>query len=283
MVSREAQEVLIPVARWKDSTPTGQITGTVKVHPDMSYPGLLPRTVHVWLPPGYEEETGQRYPVLYMHDGQQVFDPETSTHGIDWQVDETATRLIEEGKMRKILVVAVNCTSNRFRDYSETPEGAAYQAFMASHLKPFIDRTYRTLADRAHTAVMGASMGGRISFLLAWNHPETFSMAGCLSPSFDEDLTVRVAGESGPAPALFLYLDNGGVGLEKKLQAGCDQMLAALEQRGFVRDGNLVWVKDEEAEHNEAAWARRVHVPLLLMFGTGPEAWRPGSIPDAPQ
>ncbi|HOW97370.1 MAG TPA: alpha/beta hydrolase-fold protein [Kiritimatiellia bacterium] len=248
-------------------------TGTVEYHAGMAGEGILPRDVLVWLPPSYATDPERRYPVLYMHDGQQVFDPATSTHGADWGVDETATRLIAEGRLQEIIVVAATCTSNRFPEYSETEAGSAFRRFLARDLKAFIDAKYRTMPDRAHTAVMGSSMGGRVSFLLAWEYPDVYSMAGCLSPSFsDETLALARAKQEDP-PAVRFYMDNGGIGLEERLQTGIDQMLPLLQDMGFEQGDNLVWFRDIAAEHNEAAWAKRVWMPLLYFFGQGPQDW----------
>ena len=268
-------EVILRVARWKNETnaPQGQVTGRVDKYPNMEYAGLLPRDVQVWLPPSYETATNKRYPVLYMHDGQQVFDPATSTHGIDWQVDETATRLIAEGKMQEIIIVAMNCTKDREEDYSDTDKGRLYADFIITKVKPFIDEKYRTMPDRGHTAVMGSSMGGRISFLLAWNHPEVFSMAGCFSSAFWGKMVKPVERYDGPAKNLRLYLDNGGVGLDRELQSGNDWMLEVLLRKGFVPGRNLVWFQDLSAEHNEAAWAKRAWMPLEYFFGIGEQVW----------
>jgi len=263
------------VTRWHESRDPSapKYTGTVEYHAGMEGEGVLPRDVLVWLPPSYARDAQHRYPVLYMHDGQQVFDPATSTHGVDWGVDETATRLINEGKMREIIVVAATCTSNRGPEYSETEAGAAYCRFVAKKLKPFIDSKYRTLADRDHTAVMGSSMGGRVSFLLAWEYPEVFSMAGCLSPSFEKETLELARNLEGEAPAVRFYMDNGGIGLEERLQTGAAEMLSILQGLGFEQGRDLVWIRDLEAEHNEAAWAKRVWMPLLYFFGEGPQEW----------
>jgi predicted alpha/beta superfamily hydrolase len=234
--------------------------------------GIKPRDVIVWLPPSYEKHRRKRYPVLYMHDGQNVFDPATSFLGVDWQVDEVADRLIRERKMQEIIIVAIYNTPDRRDDYSDTPKGRAYMRFIVEKLKPFIDQQYRTLPDRKHTAVMGSSMGGLISFLLVWNYPQVFSQAACLSPVFDHrDISVNavplVETYVGPSKKIRIYMDNGVVGLDEQLQPGCDAMLRALQAHGFKLGRNLEWYRDPDAEHNERAWAKRVWRPLLFMYG----------------
>ncbi len=268
---RNDTTIVVALASWKDlrHKVEGQITGAVQYHRNMSGEGIRPRDVIVWLPPSYNTTT-RRYPVLYMHDGQNIFDPRTSFMGVDWQVDEVADSLIRAGKMQEVIVVGVNNSSDRTQDYSDTEKGRAYMNFLATKLKPFIDANYRTQPEREHTATMGSSMGGLISFLLVWHHPETFSQAGCLSPAFItpfDGAVQMIENYKGADKKIRLYMDNGGVALDSVLQSGCDAMLNALAQKGFMRGKNLEWFHDQKAEHNERAWARRVWRPLLFMFG----------------
>ena len=249
--------------------PPGVVTGTLKFHPDIGGPGVPSRMATVWLPPCYDEEPNRRYPVLYMHDGQNCFDARRAAFGMEWGMDETATRLIGEGKIEPVIIVALDCNgANRFKEYSDSPDGQAYRDYVVQVVKPMIDRAYRTRPGREHTAVMGSSMGGCVSFLLAWEHPEVFSAAGCVSPAFFEADFARVLNHSGERKPIRLYLDNGGVGLEQKLQKGIDRMLALLPQKGYQEGRDFLWFQDSAAEHNEAAWAARVWRPLEFMFGT---------------
>ena len=256
------------VVRWRTPMEPGvDITGIVEVHEDMQSHGLRPRDVQVWLPPDYAESTDRRYPVLYLHDGQQVFDPATSTHGVDWGVDETLTRLIDAGRMEPILVVAISNTEDRGEEYMDESKLGAYMSFVVDTVKPFVDEAYRTMSDRDHTAVMGSSAGGHVSFQLLWKYPQVFSMAGCLSPAFFLNFQKLRAGDWPGDHSIRLYIDNGGLGLEKMLQPGCDVMLETLPSMGLTFGRDLFWQYDAEAEHSEAAWNARVDQPLLMMFG----------------
>lgn len=249
--------------------PVGVVTGTLKFHPDIGGPGVPSRMVTVWLPPCYDEEPSRRYPVLYMHDGQNCFDARRAAFGMEWGMDETATRLIGEGRLEHLIIVAMdNHGAKRFEEYSDAPEGRAYRDYVVQVVKPMIDRTYRTRPEREHTAVMGSSMGGCVSFLLAWEHPEVFFGAGCVSPAFFDPDFARVKNDPGEGKPIRLYLDNGTVGLEKKLQKGIDRMLALLPQKGFQEGRDYLWYLDAGAEHNEKAWAARVWRPLEFLFGT---------------
>jgi predicted alpha/beta superfamily hydrolase len=165
-------------------------------------PGELPRHVDVWLPPGYERERRRRYPVLYMHDGQNLFDPQLSYTRVDWGVDEALTRLIREGKVRPAIVVAVWNTPLRVpeympqravaaggaaalagfeRQFDSPPLADAYLEFLVAELKPFVDAGYRTLRGRDDTFIMGSSMGGLISLYAAAEYPQVFGGVGAVS------------------------------------------------------------------------------------------------------
>lgn len=180
-----------------------------------------------------------------------------------------ADSLIRAGEIEPPIVVGIYNTPDRSLEYSDTTQGRAYMAFLTGTLKPLIDRSYRTRPEREHTATMGSSMGGLIAFLLAWEHPETFSAAGCLSPAFiyQDWKSIRRVNLPGTEKDIRLYIDNGGIGVEDTLQTGCDAMLKALAAQGFTEGENLQWFFDPQAEHNEPAWARRVWRPLNFMFG----------------
>jgi predicted alpha/beta superfamily hydrolase len=268
MVNSDTTLMLTPLS-WQDINfkLSGGIKGVVKYHEELIGEGLnYPRDLIVWLPPSYETDTLKRYPVLYMHDGQNVFDPATSFIGYDWHVDEVADSLIKAGKINEMIVVGVYNTPDRGDEYSDTKLGRAYMKFLVEKVKPSIDVTYRTLPDRANTSTMGSSMGGLISFLLVWNYGEIFSQAGCLSPVFRDALTKSVETYKGPDKWIRIYIDNGGVGLDKELQPGCDKMLISLKSIGYSLNNNLEWYLDANAEHNEHAWAARVWRPLLFMY-----------------
>ncbi|MBC8401410.1 MAG: alpha/beta hydrolase [Candidatus Marinimicrobia bacterium] len=205
-----------------------------------------------------------------MHDGQNIIDPFTSFAGQDWRMDEVVTELIELGKIDEIIIVGINNTDNRTAEYSPLHLGEQYSAFMINTLKPFIDSTYRTIQKPEHTAVMGSSMGGIISFHLVWEYPQTFSMAGCLSPAFlidDNEIINRIRNYSGPEKSIKLYIDNGTIGLEQRLQPAIDELVPLLNQTSFTDEHHLLYYIADGAEHDEIAWAERVHLPLVFFFG----------------
>lgn len=245
----------------------GQITGTVKYHRAMKGAGLKERDVIVWLPPGYETNTTARYPVVYMHDGQNIIDPATSSFGVDWGIDETVDRLIKSKAIQPVIVVGIYNTSDRMKEYVPGEKGTAYMNFIVNQLKPFIDSTYRTRPDRENTIVGGSSAGGIISFMLVWEHPDVFSKAICMSPAFKIggiDYVKVVQETKKKRQGVFFYIDIGGVGLETQLQPGVDEMIAALKAKGYTEGKDFVYVRDPAAKHFEADWAKRFPNALML-------------------
>ncbi|PIS30124.1 MAG: histidine kinase [Candidatus Marinimicrobia bacterium CG08_land_8_20_14_0_20_45_22] len=261
-----------PIRYWldgKDRPVSGQITGRVEYFRSVAGKGINLRNIVVWLPPDYESDSTRRYAVLYMHDGQNIIDPRTSSFGVDWQADEIADSLIRSGKIAPFIFVGIYNTADRTAEYSPTRKGSAYSDFIIRTVKPMIDKKYRTLPDREHPTVAGSSMGGLISFMLVWEHPEVFSQAICMSPAFkiDQiDYVKNVQKYSGKKKPIRIYIDNGGVGLETRLQPGIDDMLTALSEKGYIQDRDYFWVKDLTAEHNESAWAKRLPNALIRVF-----------------
>lgn len=242
------------------------VIGNVEYHRDI-YSQILEskREFFVWLPASYEVNPTKRYPVLYMHDGQNLIDPRTSYAGKDWQVDETVTRLISEFKIKEIIVVGINNSNDRLEEYSDSKKGAIYRKFLIEEMKPFVDSRYRTLPDNNNTAIMGSSMGGLASFLTVWKHPEVFSMAGCMSSSFyyNDDKVFKMLDEyEGLKKHIKIYIDHGEDGLIRG-----QKMFCKLTQMGYVIGTDLDYFYAPKAEHNESEWAKRLERPLIFFFG----------------
>lgn len=247
----------------------GQITGKVEYHKQMEYTGLFPRDIIVWLPPNYDKSISEKYPVLYMHDGQNLFDPSTCLTKIDWQIDEAADSLIKKDEIKPMIIVGIYNTQQRSLEYSPGPISDIYKHFVVDKLKPFIDSTYRTIPNRENTFVGGSSSGGTISFMLLWEYPDIFSKAACFSPAFvTKDFNIVTQFETSElSQPIQLYIDNGGVGLESFLQRGIDLMIKMLNNLGYKKDMDYIFILEEQAEHNEAAWAKRVPTMLKYLFG----------------
>jgi len=259
---------------WSDGQrriPGGQITGAVNYHNNLGGKEILPRNIIVWLPPGYESDNNKRYPVLYMQDGQNIIDPQTSSFGNDWQLDENADTLIRKGYIEPIIIAGIYNTNLRGSEYGINDTADLYKKFIVEELKPFIDSNYRTRKEKENTAVCGSSLGGLISFELAWEYPDVFSKAGCVSPAFNIDRYnyVSIAGKySGYKKPLQIYIDNGGKGIDSLLQPGVDEMISVLESKGFEKGKDLFYEFYPDAAHSERDWAARVWRILIYFFGT---------------
>jgi predicted alpha/beta superfamily hydrolase len=252
----------------KHSHGRDEIVGTARLHKNMYSHNLDgKRSVIVWLPPGYKRlrNAHKTYPVLYMHDGQNIIDPKTSFAGKDWRVDETVAKLVKSRKMKEIIVVGIYNTPARLEEYSDSEKGKKYLKFIVSELKPFIDSNYRTMPRREHTAIMGSSMGGLISFIAGWRYSDVFSMAGCMSSSFYHDgekIFDMIRENNGPIKRVKFYIDHGEDGLIRG-----QMMYIKLTELGYVIGKDMDYFYAPNAEHTESAWADRLERPLLFFFG----------------
>ncbi|MGZ3183318.1 MAG: alpha/beta hydrolase [Telluria sp.] len=244
--------------------------GKLVIVPNVESPQLKnKRSLRIFLPASYEENKAKRYPVLYMHDGQNLFDAKTAAFGVEWGIDETVNSLVAAGKMDEVIVVGIDNTPDRIPEYTpccDPKHGGGkldqYMAFIIDTVKPWVDRSYRTLPDRDHTAIMGSSLGGIASVYIAEKHPEVFSKAGGVSSSFwwnNRDLVKNVPEHVN----VKFYIDAGtsNDGLEDT-QAMRDAML----KRGYRSGSDLYYVEAQGASHNEKSWSARVDKPLLWFF-----------------
>lgn len=228
------------------------------------------RTLRIYLPPSYGSDTKRRYPVLYMHDGQNLFDPKTASFGTEWNIDEVADRLVRQGKMEEVIVVGIDNTSDRMGEYTGSPDPEygggkldAYAAFVAQTVKPWVDRQYRTKPGREHTAVMGSSLGALASIGIAQRYPQQFSMVGALSSSFWWNGQEALKHPLQRMPVRF-YIDAGTVndGLDES-----ETFRQAMVKQGYREGYDLLFLADPGGRHNEQSWASRVHVALAWFFG----------------
>ncbi len=221
--------------------------------------------VRVYFPPGYDENTLRRFPVVYMNDGQNLFLPEEAFAGQEWQVDETMDRLDRMNAIRKALVVGV-APADRMLQYTH-PGYQAYGRFMVERLKPLMDELFRTRPGPTDTVVMGSSLGGVVSLYLAWEHPGVFGRAACLSSTFgfQDDLFQRI--ENEPKRDILLYLDSGW---PRDNFDATNAMRDLLLSRGYVLGQDLVQFSFPDGKHDEGSWSGRLHVPFQFFLG---RAW----------
>lgn len=245
------------------------VTGAMRRLPGLWSPELADaRDVLVYLPPSYAAGR-RRYPVLYLHDGQNLFDRATAFAGVEWGVDETLEALAADG-LEAIVVGVYHGGETRLAEYNPFPgvwrgRGQAYLRFLIETLKPIIDRDFRTLPDRAHTGILGSSMGGLISLYGFFHHPDSFGVCGALSPSlWVGGGAIYFAVERAPFVPGRIYLDNG------TREQSAQQMAQLLQARGYRPELDLRYVVEKGGEHTEAAWARRL--PAALRFLLAPLA-----------
>ena len=231
------------------------------------------RSVTVWFPPSYSKDSMRHFPVLYMHDGQQLFDPSASTHGISWDIDGWVTRLAADKLIEEMIVVGIDCTEARQEEYGLPQLGQQYARFVIEELKPAIDAKHRTLPGRAHTAVAGASMGGLISFYLAWVYPHIFGAAACLSSAFSlhgNPYMLRSTKSSDITPDIRLYLYCGaGDDMEQRLMQDHVEMTEILAGKGLRPEKSLLIKDVADGKHDEETWCRQSEHWLPFLFPPG--------------
>ena len=258
---------------------------------------LVPsRPIDIWLPPDYEASDDLHYPVLYMHDGQNLFLPGFSFGGEPWAVDQAILRLMGAGKIPGAIIVGIwNVGDNRWGEYlpqkpAETPAGRAfatrfsnrlpgelsadaYLKFLVNEIKPFIDSTCRSLPDPSHTFVMGSSMGGLISLYALTEYPHVFGGAGCVSTHWvaGENLMVDYFASVLPKPGNNkIYFDFGTETQDAAYEPFQTRMDAKMRAAGYTFGVDWLTCKFEGAAHSEPSWRERVHIPLEFLIAKEP-------------
>jgi len=239
------------------------VTGTVVVRPGVYSPQLdNARDLLVYLPPAYAARD-RAYPVIYMQDGQNLFDAATAFGGQEWQVDETLEALSGEG-LEAIVVGLPHAGDARIAEYNPFPvrggRGERYLAYLVETVKPLIDAGFRTRPGRASTSLAGSSMGGLISFYGYFHYPEVFGGVIAMSPAFwYAGRALHPYVTQAPVRPGRLYLDRGSTE-----QGGARRMADLLRWLGYEPGAHLRYIEEVGGEHNEAAWARRL--PDALRF-----------------
>ena len=252
------------------------------------------RTVDVWLPASYSST--KKYAVLYMHDGQMLFDATQTWNGQEWKVDETVTQLMQNSLIKDIIVVGIWNGSNRYSEYypkksmdylptdvknslmtnvANDPKGDKYLSFITSELKPYIDKTYSVNTDISNTYIAGSSMGGLISWYAMCEYPDIFGGAICMSThwadnsvdspeipnSFRKYLLAKI-----PSPLTHkIYFDHGTVDLDANYAIHQVSVDTIMKFKGYTAGNfeSLIFTGDG---HNESAWSNRLNVPLKFIL-----------------
>jgi len=234
------------------------------------------RDVIVYLPPGYDDQPDRHFPVLYMQDGQNLFDPATSfIYGMHWQVREAADSLIHSGAIRPLIIVGIyNIGKIRVREYTPTRmlrlgggRADRYARMLLRELKPFIETEYRVLAGPANTGIAGSSLGGLFALYAGLHFSDVFGRIAALSPSlwWGQGWIHRYAASIDAAHRPRIWMD-AGTREGARLIPTLEKLRDILLYRGWTLDQNLRVEIVEGGEHNEAAWAKRVGPFLQFLF-----------------
>ena len=279
------RDPLFYLENWEDSGVEGRLVYWLDVESEHLGPT---RHVEIWLPPGYDEGE-DAYPVIYMHDGQNLFDPRIANTGVDWGVDEAIVRGMEAGTIRPAIVVGVWTGQLRGRELSPWDLGSDYGRFLIDEIMPRVNAEFRTLTGPENTMTMGSSMGGLISLHLVRTRPDVFGACGCLSTHFPFSITNhhQMRGESPPEgvdPDRPLILDDIDAGAripdgvrmwfdygtetldsiyEPSHMAVRDWLLA----QDLVEGEDFVMRRYDGAAHNEASWRARLDDPVTFLLG----------------
>ena len=272
--------------------------GTIDFYPEIASDHRAPRPVEVWTPLGYDPDADERYPVIYMHDGQfNLHHGHTPFEEKDWlwDMDTTMTRLIEAGEIRPSIVVSIwadlDVNGNRGLEFMPQKvvteevrkslvarEGRFkngeiisdnYLKFLVKDLKPFVDKTYRTLPDRANTYVMGSSMGGLISAYAVTEYPEVFGHAACLSTDWTSGDGAVLAWCKDHLPEAGnhrLYFDYGTETLDADYEPYQMKMDDIMRSKGYKSGEDWITRKFEGADHSPKSWRERLHIPLEFLL-----------------
>lgn len=277
--------------------------GVVEIYENFASKNVQPRNVGVWLPQHYSPK--KKYAVLYMHDGQMLFDSTLTFNQSEWGVDECLTQLMREGKIKNTIVVGIwNAKENRHQEYFPQkpyeslskedkekvgislekigmrkefkPTSDNYLKFIIEELKPFIDNTYSTYQTKENTFIAGSSMGGLISMYAVCEYPHIFAGAACLSTHWPGTFEV----ENNPIPESFysylkknlpntknikIYFDYGTVELDALYPPLQAEVDKIMQSKGFTED-NWITKKFEGENHSENAWKKRLHIPMEFLL-----------------
>jgi len=245
------------------------------------------RNVVVWLPPGYDDHPDKRYKVIYMTDGENLFDPRIASWGVDWGIDEAMMRGVEKGSFEPAIVVGAWSSSRRGLEYSPWHGGQDYSRFLIEELMPRVNAEFRTRSGPGNTFAMGSSMGGLLSYFLVKEHPDIFGACGCVSSHFalspqnyadfyspgeKGDTTPYVVsdisnGATVPDGARFFF-DYGTETLDSTYHEDHNPVRSWLLGLGLVEDRDFRMGKYEGADHSERAWRARVLDQLEWLLGS---------------
>jgi len=252
---------------------------------DFKSENVSPRTIEVLLPPNYDAK--RKYPVLYMHDGQMLFDATTTWNNQEWGVDEVVYKLINEKQTKAFVTVGIHF-GNRYLEYmpqKPTDElkhidktdkfkgeivSDNYLKFIVDELKPFIDNTYSTKTNAQNTFIMGSSMGGLISCYAICEYPDVFGGAACMSthwPALEGVFLKYVSNKLPKALSHKIYFDHGTKTLDSLYKPFQNKVDIMMKNKGYEKNINWITQEFKGAKHDENAWRERLHIPIIFLLG----------------
>ncbi len=259
-------------------------------HADFPSHYVASRHVDIWLPPGYGLDPATRYPVVYMHDGQNLFDPAIAYSGVPWDVDAAVKVLMRTTGMAGVIVVGAWNSPARRREYMPLngfaamhrarrarfvvahggpPTSDTYLRFMVEELKPFVDTHYRTRPDAENTVVMGSSLSGLLSLYALEAYPHVFGGAGCVSTHWPGggNRLVDAMGRALPRAGRHrLYFDFGTETIDAPYEPYQRRFDGYVRAAGYTPGRDWLTLKFEGAEHSERSWRERVYLPLRFLL-----------------
>jgi predicted alpha/beta superfamily hydrolase len=274
------------ISAQKPKTVTGEgITNQLYRYKKFESKYIGKRIFDVWVP--FDYSPAKKYAVVYMHDGENLFNPEEAWNNMDWGVDETMQRIITEGKARDAIVVGIWSSKSRPKEFSperafsennvdinkfKIPPGNGsdnYLKFIVTELKPFIDKNYSTLSERENTFIMGSSMGALMSLYAISEYPEIFGGAACMSTHFSlgDGVMVDYLEKHIPSPETHrIYFDYGTIDLDKEYGKYMERVDKIMIKNGYEKDKSWRTMNFRGDGHNEYFWRRRVNVPLEFLL-----------------
>ena len=266
MLSSGSLEYIITIENWCDKKANALPEDVVRLNNfDLKFANEK-RNISVFLPSSYHKKINNKFPVIYVHDGQNAIDPETSAFGKEWGIDETIETLIERKQSEGFIVVAIPChCRERNAEYNYFEKGESFAKSIVNDLVPYIDDQFRTIASREGRYIMGSSMGALISFSMLWEYPYVFKAAAGLSfPAFAFDYFIFKVAEKFSVPEdTHFYLDHGGTGQDATYDEARELFLNHLNSLG-INPQQVVFKHFPYDGHNEVDWANRVNIPLTF-------------------
>lgn len=238
-----------------------------------------PRKLWTYVPPTYLENESARFPVIYMHDGANLFDAATAFGGVEWGVDETMNAGAESGNIREAIVIGIDSTADRIDELTPSTDASvgaggkadSYLKMVTLEIKPKFDAELRTMPGRESTGIMGSSLGGLVSIYAGAKYASVFGFVGAMSPStwWDDTMILGVVGQMTQPRPLKFYVDSGNAGTSNDDVVNTAELAKSLKTAGYVDGTTLKYVVQQGASHSETYWAQRLPAALAYLLGPG--------------